>query len=176
MLSNPAAGGPAHAHSLPQDAAPALTVGAVIEHDGRFLMIEEIVRGTRVINQPSGHVEPRESLVDAAVRETLEETAWLFAPVAVTGIYYWRRPGRARGLLRVVFCGTALHRESGRTLDRGIVGTHWLSRADLVRRSASLRNPIVLRCIDDYRRGVREPMAQLPALTLPGLMGLSQAV
>lgn len=157
----------AHDEPLP---APALTVAAIIEKDGRFLVVEELAHGRRVFNQPAGHVEPGESLVEAAIRETLEETGWRFKPLAVAGIYFWRRPGQSRGYLRTAFVGHATRREPGRRLDAGILRTLWLTRAELLNRSARLRSPMVMRGIDDYLRGSRHVIASISNLDATGLM------
>jgi 8-oxo-dGTP pyrophosphatase MutT (NUDIX family) len=157
----------AHDEPLP---APVLTVAAIIERNGRFLVVEEIAHGRRVFNQPAGHVEPGESIVDAAIRETLEETGWTFAPLAVSGIYYWCRPGQSRGYLRTAFVGHATRREPGRRLDDGILRTLWLTREELCRRSARLRSPMVMRGIDDYLRGSRQAIASIRNLDATGLM------
>jgi 8-oxo-dGTP pyrophosphatase MutT (NUDIX family) len=144
---------------------PALTVAAVIERDGRFLMVEELVQGQHVLNQPAGHVEAGESLPAAVIRETLEETAWHFEPQAVTGIYLWQAAAGARPFLRVVFSGRCGAHETGRKLDRGILRALWLRREDLLGQSiATLRSPMVLRSIDDYLAGHREDPAAIVAL------------
>ena len=135
-----------------------LTVAAVIERHGRFLMVEERVGGHEVVNQPAGHVEPHESLLAAVVRETLEETAWEFAPAAISGIYLWQHPESAERFLRVTYAGTCTKHHNDRALDEGILRTLWLTRAELVERGASLRSPMVLRAIDDYLAGLRYPV------------------
>jgi 8-oxo-dGTP pyrophosphatase MutT (NUDIX family) len=139
----------------------ALTVAAVVERDGRFLMVEEWVHGRPVVNQPAGDVEANESLLAAVSRETLEETGWTFAPVAVTGIYLWQRPGTNRSILRVAFLGRCLHHEPDRKLDSGIIRALWLTRTELLHRTDTLRSPMVMRAIDDYLAGARSPLGQL---------------
>jgi len=129
---------------------PDLTVAAVAERDGRFLLVEERVGSRMVFNQPAGHVERGERLLDAVIRETLEETAWHFTPEALVGIYLWEQPARQRSFLRFTFCGRVSEHEPHRRLDRGIKRALWLTRTELVTRSARLRSPMVLRCIDDY--------------------------
>ncbi|MCW8955694.1 MAG: NUDIX domain-containing protein, partial [Gammaproteobacteria bacterium] len=84
---------------------PHATVAAIIEQDGRFLMVEEESEGLIVLNQPAGHLDPDESLIQAVIRETREETAWQFHPEAITGIYRWQQPDTERTFLRVAFCG-----------------------------------------------------------------------
>ncbi len=140
---------------------PSVTVAAVIERGGRFLMVEEQVGGRRVLNQPAGHLEAGESLVDAAVREAREETGRPFVPAAVVGLYLWHGAVDRPAYLRIAFCGEAGERTPGATLDPEIVGCHWLSREDLLARRADLRSPLVLRCVDDYLAGHRHPLSLL---------------
>ncbi len=136
---------------------PELTVAAVIERDARFLMIEEYVDGYRVLNQPAGHVEPGESITDAAIRETREESAWHITPTALTGVYYWPNTPRGGGILRLAFTGTAEAHDANQPLDDGIIAAHWLHRDELAA-SRRLRSPLVLAAIDDYCAGVRLPL------------------
>jgi 8-oxo-dGTP pyrophosphatase MutT (NUDIX family) len=137
---------------------PDLTVAAVVERDGQFLLVEERVGTHLVFNQPAGHVERGERLIEAAVRETLEETAWTFQPEALVGIYLWEQPERHRSFLRFTFCGQVTHHDPARRLDRGIERAVWMDRAQILARSARLRSPMVLRCIDDYLEGRRYPL------------------
>ncbi len=147
-----------------------VTVAAVIEHDQRFLMVEERVLGALVFNQPAGHLEPGESLLEAAVRETREETGYGFAPQHVLGVYLWRSPETDASVLRVAFCGSAKAPAGTPVLDTGIVAAHWLTRNQLLSRAEQLRSPMVLQCIDDYRAGVRYPLESLKYL-VPGTAG-----
>jgi ADP-ribose pyrophosphatase YjhB (NUDIX family) len=137
---------------------PDLTVASVIERQGQYLLVEERVGSDLVFNQPAGHVERGERFVDAAIRETLEETAWAFRPEALVGIYFWEQPEKHRSFLRVTFCGQALSHDPTRRLDRGIERAVWLTRDEIVLRTARLRSPMVLRCIDDYLDGRRYPI------------------
>ncbi|MBL1274723.1 MAG: NUDIX hydrolase [Ectothiorhodospiraceae bacterium] len=136
---------------------PRVTVAAVIENQGRFLVLEEsensAQQGPTVINQPAGHLEDGESLLAAVIRETLEETAWRFTPEAITGIYRWVHPDKGHTYLRVTYTGSVSDHDPLLTLDTGILRTHWLSREELLERS--LRSPMVMRCIDDYLAGHR---------------------
>lgn len=134
---------------------PELTVAAVVEREGRFLMVEEHAHGQIVFNQPSGRLEPGETLEQALVREVLEETGRGFSLLELIGIYRWRHPETGRQLLRVAFSGRCGAREPGRRLDEVILRTHWMSRNEIAGRSEMLRSPMVLRCIDDYLDGVR---------------------
>jgi 8-oxo-dGTP pyrophosphatase MutT (NUDIX family) len=130
-----------------------VTVAAVIEREGRFLLVEERVAGELVLNQPAGHLEHGESLVGAVARETLEETGHLFTPTHVVGFYLWRRETTGTTYFRVAFHGTVEKAPGAVRLDDGIVGVHWLSRSEIVKRRAQLRSPMVLRCLDDYLAG-----------------------
>jgi len=127
-----------------------VTVAAVIERDGRFLMVEEHASEGIVLNQPAGHLEPGESLLEAVVRETLEETGYRFEPEYLIGIYSWLCHDAGRSFLRVCFGGSAQAPAAAAVLDEGIIDTHWLSREQLLHHSRTLRSPLVLRAIDDY--------------------------
>jgi 8-oxo-dGTP pyrophosphatase MutT (NUDIX family) len=132
-----------------------VTVAAVIEREGRFLLVEERCAGRLVLNQPAGHLEHGESLLAAVAREALEETGHHFTPTEVVGLYLWRADTTGTTYLRVAFCGTAEPPSAPTSLDEGIVGLHWLSREQILKRSAQLRSPMVLRCLDDYLTGRR---------------------
>jgi 8-oxo-dGTP pyrophosphatase MutT (NUDIX family) len=150
---------------------PDLTVAAIVEREGRFLLVEERVGSRMVFNQPAGHVERGEQFVHAVVRETLEETAWTFQPEALVGIYLWEQPEKQRSFLRATFCGAVTGHDPERRLDRGIERAVWMSREQIVARGSRLRSPMVLRCIDDYLKGVRYPLdvvKQLVHEALPG--------
>jgi 8-oxo-dGTP pyrophosphatase MutT (NUDIX family) len=138
---------------------PDLTVAAIVEREGRFLFVEERIRGQRVFNQPAGHVEDRETLVAAVIRETLEETAWHFTPQYLLGIYLWRAPGSGRSTLRLAFIGSVADHEPARSLDPPILATHWLTHEEILARSTALRSPLVITCIEDYLSGRRLPLA-----------------
>ena len=141
-----------------------VTVAAVIEREGRFLLVEERCAGRLVLNQPAGHLEHDESLLTAVAREALEETGHRFTPTDLVGLYLWRAT-TGTTFLRVAFCGTVEAPSGPTTLDEGIVGVHWLSRSEIVKRSAQLRSPTVLRCLDDYLAGNRYSLDCLAYLT-----------
>jgi 8-oxo-dGTP pyrophosphatase MutT (NUDIX family) len=145
---------------------PEVTVAAVVERDGRFLIVEERVGGRLVLNQPAGHLEDRETLIEAAIRETREETAWRLLPVALVGTYLWRNPDNGRSFLRFTFCGTVDDHAAGQALDQGIVRALWLSREQLVAQPNRLRSPLVLRCLEDYLAGARHPLDSVAMLGL----------
>jgi 8-oxo-dGTP pyrophosphatase MutT (NUDIX family) len=140
---------------------PNVTVAAVIERQGRFLLVEEATQEGVVLNQPAGHLEPQESLIQGAVRETLEETACDFAPQHLVGIYRWRKIPGDTTYLRFAFTGTAGEPNPGRTLDHGILRAVWLDVAELRASRARHRSPLVLRCVEDYLRGRRFPLEML---------------
>ncbi|WNV05802.1 NUDIX hydrolase [Candidatus Methylospira mobilis] len=141
---------------------PRVTVAAIIERQGLFLMVEERnAAGELVINQPAGHVEMNESLVEAVIRETLEETAWHFIPEFLVGVYLWKHPRADTSFLRVCFAGRAADHDPARALDDGIEQAVWLSHAALLERSARLRSPLVLDTISDYLSGERYPLSVL---------------
>lgn len=138
---------------------PDLTVAAIVEREGRFLLVEERVASSLVFNQPAGHVERGEQLVTAVIRETLEETAWNFQPEALVGVYFWDVPQRQRSFMRFAFTGRVTGHDPTRRLDRGIQRALWLSHEQILERRSRLRSPMVLRCIEDYLRGQRYPLA-----------------
>ncbi|MGH8249994.1 MAG: NUDIX hydrolase [Steroidobacteraceae bacterium] len=144
------------------------TVAAIVEHDSRFLLVQERSARRIVLNQPAGHLENGESLVEAVVRETFEETGRRFTPQSITGVYQWEGPG-GRSVIRVAFAGSAGESDESIALDRAIIRTLWLDRRQLAARVPEHRSPLVLRCVDDYLRGARHPLellAMVPAATM----------
>jgi 8-oxo-dGTP pyrophosphatase MutT (NUDIX family) len=138
---------------------PRTTVAAVIERDGEFLMVRERAGdGSVVINQPAGHLEESESLIDALVRESLEETAWKVVPEALVGIYKWRIPPDGLTYVRYCFAARAVSEESARALDDGILSADWMSAATVRQQAAAHRSPMVQLCIDDYLTGRHYPL------------------
>lgn len=141
---------------------PSVTVAAIIEQNGRFLLVEEHTPEGLRLNNPAGHLDPGESPAEGCAREALEETAYAFTPTALTGIYLSRfqRPATAEDItyLRFAFCGALGDLQADRRLDHGIVRTLWLT-ADEMRASADRhRSPLVLKCMEDYLAGQRYPM------------------
>ena len=145
---------------------PDVTVAALAEDHGRFLLVEERISNRLVFNQPAGHVEHGETLIEAVAREAREETAWRFHAESLLGVYLWRHPGNGRSTLRFAFTGTVSDHDASQPLDRGIVRTHWLTRAELIEREPRLRSPLVLRCVDDYLGGRRLPLDAVAYLDL----------
>lgn len=137
---------------------PHATVAVVVEDDlGRFLMVEERSDGRIVFNQPAGHIEKGERIIDAALREALEETGWEVRPDYFIGLYTYTAPTNGVTYYRFCFAATALTRASDR-LDEDIMAAHWLTAAELEAPSRQLRSPLVLQCIEDYRKGRRFPL------------------
>ena len=134
---------------------PAVTVATVVERDGRFLLVEEETRAGLRLNQPAGHLDEGESLVDAVAREALEETAHRFIPEYLVGIYQWRRPDGQATYLRFAFGGRLLGVEAERALDHGILRALWLTPEEIAAERARHRSPLVLQCVRDYLAGRR---------------------
>lgn len=142
---------------------PNVTVAAVIERDGKFLLVEEEVsdgeNGVVVrYNQPAGHLDENESLVKACARETLEETAWHFTPRQLVGIYQWQRSAKDVTYLRFAYCGDLGEHEVERKLDDGILRAVWLTPAEIDALRDQHRSPLVMQCIHDYLVGRRYPL------------------
>ena len=137
---------------------PSVTVAAVIEREGQFLLVEEKIDGRLVLNQPAGHLDPGESLIEACRREVLEETAHRFEPQALVGIYRWHYAKKDVTFLRLCFCGRVTGVEAGRQLDKGIVAAPWLTAAELEARKADHRSPLVAKCMADFLAGKRYPL------------------
>jgi 8-oxo-dGTP pyrophosphatase MutT (NUDIX family) len=138
---------------------PDLTVAAIVERAGRFLLVEERIGGRSVLNQPAGHVEDGEGLLTAVRRETREETAWHFTPQWLLGVYLWRNPRTRRTIVRFAFAGSVDGHDAAQSLDAPVIGTHWLTPPEIQAAAARLRSPLVLRCIDDYLAGRRFALA-----------------
>lgn len=132
---------------------PNVTVAAVVEQDGYYLLVEEHTPDGLRFNQPAGHLEQGESLLQAAVRETLEETALHFQPDALVGIYRWKVPQQDLTYLRVAFRGTIGGEARGRALDEGIVRAVWLTPEEVLACRDRHRSPLVWQCIADHQAG-----------------------
>ena len=140
---------------------PDVTVATVVVRDGRLLVVEETVGGARVLNQPAGHLEPDESLLDAALRETLEETGWDVELTAFIGAYQWKSPVDGRHFLRMAFAAEPLLHHADRSLDEGIIQALWLTPGELQAESARHRSPLVWRAVEDFLAGRRFPLQAL---------------
>lgn len=143
---------------------PDVTVATIVVREGRVLMVEEEVGGERVLNQPAGHLEPDESLTDAALRETLEETAWQVRLNAFVGAYQWTSPRDGRQFLRIAFAAEPVRHDPDRPLDQGIVQALWLTPSELQAQAARHRSPLVWRVVEDYLGGARYPLQALAYL------------
>ena len=134
---------------------PNVTVAALIERDGLFLLVEEETDEGLRLNQPAGHLDEGESLVAACSRETLEETAWHFKPTSLVGIYQWNRPAGEITYIRFAFTGDLGKHEQERILDTGILRALWLSPAEIAAAQERHRSPLVMQCVTDYLAGRR---------------------
>lgn len=137
---------------------PDVTVATVVVDQGRLLCVEEQADGRLVLNQPAGHLEPDEALVDAAVRETLEETGWDVRVTGFVGAYQWKAPETGRHYLRMAFAAEPVRHHPTRALDDGIVRALWLSPEELRQAEGRHRSPLVWRVVEDYLAGQRWPL------------------
>ena len=154
---------------------PSVTVAAVIERDGKFLLVEEETPEGLKLNNPAGHLDPGESPAEGCAREALEETAHPFTPEALVGVYLSRMQRASTGedvtYLRFAFCGALGPAEAGRALDHGIVRTLWMTPEEIRASAARHRSPLLLRCMEDYLAGHRFPLSLVytdAAVTAPG--------
>jgi len=139
---------------------PSVTVAAIVERDGRFLFVEEVQDGRRVLNQPAGHLDPGESLIAACRREVMEETAHRFEPTGLTGIYRWYYAPADVTFLRFCFLGKILSVEKTE-LDKEILALHWLTPEELKAKAPMHRSPLVQQCLDDHLAGKNFPLEVL---------------
>ena len=144
---------------------PSVTVAAIIERDGKFLLVEEQTPEGLKLNNPAGHLDPGESLADGCAREALEETMHTFCPTALVGVYLsrMRRVSTGEGItyLRFAFCGDLGAVQAGRALDHGIVRTLWMTPQEVRDTATRHRSPLLLRCMEDYLAGQRLPLSLL---------------
>ena len=137
---------------------PHVTVAVVVERQGRFLFVEEQTEDGIRINQPAGHLEADESIVEGAVREALEETAHEVVPEALVGIYRWAKPDTDVVYLRFAFAARSIAHHPDRPLDRGILRAIWLTPDELRAEHARHRSPLVMQCVEDHLAGRRYPL------------------
>ena len=140
---------------------PHVTVAAVIEQAGRFLLVEENTSEGVLFNQPAGHLDAGESIIEAVIRETLEESAYHFVPEAIIGIYQWHQSVNDRTYLRFAFTGKIIGHEPDRELDAGIIRAVWQTPEEIRAMHKRHRSPLVISCLDDYLHDVRYPLALL---------------
>jgi len=140
---------------------PNVTVAAVVERAGAFLLVEEQTTDGVRYNQPAGHLEAGESLVDAVIRETLEESAWRFTPNALVGVYQYPQVATGITYLRFAFAGELSDHDAGRKLDTGIMRALWMPVAEIRACRARHRSPLLMQCVDDYLAGRRYPLQLL---------------
>ena len=133
-----------------------LTVATVVEHMGRYLLVEEFAMGRVVLNQPGGHIESGESPEEAAVREALEESGCRIDCGELIGLYLWIHPQTRQQFVKIVYVGRFMGYDENRALDEGIVARRWMTREDIEHRRHDLRTPVVLRCVHDFEAGRRQ--------------------
>jgi ADP-ribose pyrophosphatase YjhB (NUDIX family) len=151
---------------------PEITVAALAEAQGRFLLVEERIDGRLVLNQPAGHLERGETLHEAIVREVREESAWKFTPERLLGVYLWCHPRTRRLYKRFAFTGTVSDHHAHQRLDSGIVAARWLTPQEIRARHGELRSPLVLRCLEDYLAGLRAPLEPIARLDFDGALAV----
>jgi len=137
---------------------PNVTVAAIIEQDGKFLLVEENTSQGPLFNQPAGHLESDESLPQGVVRETMEESAYLFEPQHLVGIYRWHSSASNTTYLRFAFAGRILAHYPEKILDEGIIRATWMNMEEIRDTNARHRSPLVLHCVEDYLAGKRYPL------------------
>ncbi len=137
---------------------PNVTVAAVVEKDGQYLLVEEQTSSGLFFNQPAGHLEPGESIVHGAIRETLEETGYTFVPRSVLGIYHWHSPAEDTTFIRFAFSGSVSDHDPGRNLDSGIVRADWFGIDEIRSMIYCHRSPLVMKCIEDHLAGKGCPL------------------
>ncbi|GLQ31792.1 NUDIX hydrolase [Litoribrevibacter albus] len=134
------------------------TVATIIEKDGKFLLVKEISNGIEVYNQPAGHIEADESVFDAAVRETYEETGYQVSIDSFVGSYIYKAPANGVTYHRYCFVGSIIEFDPKATLDDGIIEACWLSLDEIKAQPEMMRSPIVLKCIEDYLNRPHQPL------------------
>lgn len=143
---------------------PHVTVATVVADGDRFLMVEELIRGETLYNQPAGHLEPGESLADAACRETLEETGWEVELQHLVGVHQWWSPLHDDHVIRFSFAARTARHHADRPLDEGIQRALWLTREQIQALDGQLRSPLVMLSIDAWLGGQRLPLSALDSL------------
>lgn len=139
---------------------PHATVATIIEENGKYLLVEETSNGREVFNQPAGHIEENESILAAALRETLEETGYRVELTSFLGVYTYKPAFKDTTYFRFCFAAKTVEK-TALPLDKDIIAAHWLSYDEITTRKAQLRSPLVLKCIDDYRAGIKLPLSAI---------------
>jgi len=135
-----------------------VTVAAILQRGDKFLLVEEEDSGQRVLNQPAGHVEPGETLIQAVIRETLEETAWSVTPLSLVGLYHWVHPEKQLTFLRALFHVRGDNHNIDAIIDPDIIGNHWLTWPELQHPRLAMRSPMVLQGFQDFLAGKQYPL------------------
>jgi 8-oxo-dGTP pyrophosphatase MutT (NUDIX family) len=143
---------------------PNTTVAAIVEQNGKFLLVEEETADGVRLNQPAGHLEDGETMLQAVVRETSEETAYDFTPESLLGVYHWRHPNKDITYLRFAFIGKVSGHNPAQKLDDGIIRAVWMSLDEIRANAAIHRSPQVLTCVEHYLAGQRFPLSVLTHL------------
>lgn len=146
------------------DWTPHVTVATLVESDGKFLLVEERINNRNVLNQPAGHVEANESLPQAAIRETLEETGWHVKPTALLGLYSYTTHCKTMTFYRTAFIAEAIQFNDSHPIDPAILRTHWLTFDEIQSSMTRLRSPIVLKCVEDFCVGKSYPLNTITEL------------
>lgn len=135
--------------------APHVTVATIVEWDNRYLMVYEEADGKLVYNQPAGHLDPNETLKDAAIRETIEETGWTVELTGIVGIHLYTAPSNGITYFRTTFIATPISQDISRPLDTGIIEAVWLTYEEILACKEQLRSPMTLQIVEEYRAGRR---------------------
>lgn len=143
---------------------PHATVAAIVEDNGKFLLVEEATERGNRFNQPAGHLEDNESLIEAVIRETLEETAYTFKPESLLGVYHWKHEHNDTTYLRFAYIGSVSHHQPNLALDEGIIRAVWMTVDEIRSNAMLMRSPQVLTCIEDYLSGQQFPLSVITHL------------
>ena len=145
----------------PRDWNPHVTVATVICRDNKYLLVKEIADGKEVYNQPAGHLEPNESLIEAAQRETFEETGWHVQIESLLGMSRYVAPSNQETYIRFSFVANAIEHDAKAALDDGIISAHWLTKAEITALKHALRSPLILNDIARFEQGIKLPLDSL---------------
>lgn len=138
---------------------PHTTVAAIVEDNGKFLLVEEVTERGNRFNQPAGHLENNETLIEAVIRETLEETAYTFKPESLLGIYHWKHEHNDTTYLRFAYIGSVSNHQPYHALDEGIIRAMWMTADEMRSNAMLMRSPQVLTCVEDYLSGQQFPLS-----------------